>query len=109
MSDPLLGNAGSAEQPLNPLALASIILGVVGMVVYCCGSFVCMGWVGFFFWLIGAICAGVALAQGTEGTNKILAVVGLGLNLAFGFLMVGLMFLGIGASVLSSMLQGSGY
>ena len=109
MSDPLLGNPQAGDEPLNPLALASVILGVVGVIVYCCGSFICMGWVGFFFGLIGAVCGGVALAQGTQGTNKILSVVGLILNLGFGVLMLGLMFIGVGASVLSSMLQGSSY
>lgn len=102
MNDPQLGNPESTPQPLDPFALGSIILSVVGVVVYCCGSFLCIGWIGFFVWVIGAICAVVSVAMGAQGSNKIMAFVGLALNLFCLFGMVALVALGVGASVLSS-------
>ncbi len=76
---------------LNPFAIASLILGVVGGLVYCCGSFLCIGWLGFFVWLAGAVCAVVALVQKPEGNSKIMAWVGLALNLMLPVALFGLM------------------
>jgi hypothetical protein len=109
MSNPEIGGPAAGEEPLNPLSLASVILGVLGMLVYCCGSFFCMGWVGFILWLVGAACGGVALSQGTQGTNKIMAIVGVALNAVFLLLMAGLMILGVGMGFLSSLMGYSGY
>ncbi|MSQ01306.1 MAG: hypothetical protein EXR71_05340 [Myxococcales bacterium] len=95
--DALPGYSPPAET--NPFAIASLILGVVGTIVYCCGSFLCLGWLGFFLWFAGAICGVVALVQKAEGNSKIMAWVGLALNLvfllaAFG---LGMVFMGLGA------------
>jgi hypothetical protein len=88
----------------DPLAIASLALSVVGVVVYCCGSFLCIGWIAPVFWLIGAILGGVSVTR-SEGTSKTLAIVGIALNVLFGLLMVALIFLGVTASVLSGMMD----
>jgi hypothetical protein len=108
MSDPALAGPNGAE-PLNPLALASVVLGVLGIIVYCCGWVVCIHWLAFIVWLAGLVCGGVALAQGVSGNNKILAIVGIALNLSFGLILFGLFVLGFGVTALSSLLGASGY
>lgn len=102
MNDSQLDNADTTPQPLDPFALGSIILSVVGVVVYCCGSFLCIGWVGFFVWVIGAICAVASVAMGAQGSNKIMAFVGLAMNLCCLLTMVALVVLGVGATALTS-------
>ncbi len=93
----------AAPQSPNPFAIASLILGVVGTVVYCCGSFLCIGWLGFFFWLAGAICGVVALVQKPEGNSKIMAWVGLALNMVFPLAVIGLTALLMGMGVLGEL------
>ncbi len=85
----------------NPLAIASMFLAVVGLVTSCCGSFVCLGWLGFLAWVLGALLGGVALAQSGDGTSKVLGGVGLALNLLFLLAMGAVMVLGIGFGLLS--------
>ena len=93
-----------AEPGMDPLAIASVVLGVVGVAVYCCGSFMCLGWIGFGIWLIGAVLGGVAAAK-NQGTNRIIGVVGVVINvvplLAAGAMMV----LGVGAGLISGMIN----
>lgn len=92
----------------DPLAIASLVLSVVGVVVYCCGSFLCLGWIAPIFWLIGAILGGISVSR-AQGTSKTLAIVGIALNVLFGLLFLGLIALGISASVLSTMMNSGGY
>ncbi len=96
----------SPDQTTNPLAIASLVLALVGVLVYCCGSFMCLGWVGILVWLAGAACGGIAVAQGVEGNNKVMAWAGLGLNLLFLVGLGALMVLGVGLSVFGQALQG---
>lgn len=86
---------------INPLAIASLVLAVVGMVTYCCGSFVCLGWLGFLAWLLGAVLGVVAVAQSRDGTSKALGGVGLAMNLLFLLALGAVMVLGIGFGLLS--------
>lgn len=91
----------------NPLAIASIVFAVLGVIVYCCGSFLCLGWIAPLIWVVGLILGGVAIAQG--GESKTLGIVGAALNGLLGLAFLALLALGISAGVLSALLQGSGY
>ena len=88
----------------DPLALASIGCAVGGTAVYCCGSFLGLGWLAFPVWLVGLVLGIVSTAR-SEGTSRILAIVGIGLNVlpavAFGVMIV----LGTGISLRSNLSQ----
>jgi hypothetical protein len=93
----------------NPFAMASVVASLVGGVVYCCGSFMCLGWLAFFIWFVGAILGGVALSQGAQGSSRTVAIVGLVLNVVFGLGAVVLMVVGVGFGVLSGLLNSNQY
>jgi hypothetical protein len=88
------------EQGTNPLAVASVVLAFVGVITYCCGSLMCLGWIAPVFWVIGAILGGVAWSQG--GPSKTLAMVGVVTNVLFGLLFLGLIMLYVGIGLLSA-------
>lgn len=92
-----------ADPTPNPLAIASVVLAFVGVIAYCCGSFMCLGWVGFLVWIAGAACGLIPVVQGAEGTSKTLAWVGLGTNLLFLVGSFALVFVGVGFGFLSEM------
>jgi hypothetical protein len=84
----------------SPIAIASVLMAVLGMFVYCCGGFVCLGWIGIFVWIFGAILGAVALVQGGDASTKGFAWAGLILNLLALLMMAGLMMVGLGIGVL---------
>ncbi len=84
---------------VDPLAVASVALAVVGIIAYCAGSFCCMGWVGPILWFIGAILGGIATAK-NEGNNRIIGIVGVVANVLLGLAMTALMFAGVGLMML---------
>lgn len=90
--------------PKDPLALASIGAGIGGVVVYCCGSFMCVGWLAFPVWLIGFVLGAFSAAKG-EGQNRILAIVGMVLNVIPGILFAILMAFGVGLSLINAASQ----
>ena len=61
----------------------------------------CVGWLAFPVWLIGAILGAVGAARG-QGQNRILSIVGIVLNILPGILFAILMVFGVGLSILSS-------
>lgn len=90
--------------PRDTMGTASIALGLGGIVVYCCGSFMCVGWLAFPLWLIGLVLGIVGAFTQPPGA-KTMSVLGAVLNvlpaIAFGVLMV----LGVGAGMMSAMLD----
>ncbi len=85
------------DSGVNPFGVASLVLAFFGLVVYCCGSFVCLGWLGIFVWMLGLALGGVAVFQGGSGLSKGLGWVGIaanGLGLLFFVAVVGLSFAG---------------
>ena len=84
----------------DPLALASAALGVVGCTVYCCGSFTWVGWLAFPVWFIGFV-LGVVGALRTGGQNRIIAIVGIALNVLPGLVFAVLTFLGVGLALMN--------
>ncbi len=92
------------QQPIaetrDPLALASAVIGVLGCALYCCGSFMCVGWLAFPVWFIGFV-VGVAGAVRSAGQNRIIAIVGIVLNVLPGLVFAVLTFLGVGLALLN--------
>ncbi len=90
--------------PTDPLAIASIGCAVGGVAIYCCGSFMCVGWLAFPVWLIGTVLGIVGAAKGA-GQNRMLGIVGIVLNVLPGILFgILLVFFG-GLSVLNAIAQ----
>ncbi len=92
------------DSNLHPLALASVILAVLGVIAYCCGGLFCLGWIGPILWLVGAVLGGVGLSKGLEGTSRTLAIVGVSLNVLFGLCFIGLIMIGVGFGFLAAVL-----
>lgn len=93
------------DTPSNDsLGTGSVACAVLGTVVYCCGSFLCVGFLAFPIWLIGLV-LGIIGAFTQPPGRKTMSVVGAILNVlpavAFGVLMM----FGIGAGVVSSILE----
>jgi hypothetical protein len=91
-------NQESAAASRDPLALASAVLGVVGCAVYCCGSFMCVGWLAFPVWFIGFV-LGIAGAVRGTGNDRIIAIIGIALNVLPGLVFAVLTFLGVGLAL----------
>ncbi len=93
----------------DPLAIASLVCVLLGGVVYCCGSFLCIGPLGMLVWLIGAVLGGVAMSRHTEGPNRTMGLVGLVLNLlplvGMGLLIVVSVVIGGGLGVLGALVD----
>lgn len=87
----------------NPLAIASMVLALVGVVAYCCGSFMCLGWLGFLVWIVGAVLGLIPIVQGAQGSSRTMAWAGLGANLLFLVGSFALVFVGLGVGFLSEM------
>jgi hypothetical protein len=95
----------SAPSTTSPLAIASVVLAFVGAVTYCCGSFLCLGWIAPVFWILGAILGFVGMGGG--GSSKTVSIVGIIANLGLLAVFVGLIVMGVGFGVLSSLMQDS--
>ncbi len=93
-----------APEQNDPLSLASVVIGILGIVVYCCGSFMCVGWLAFPLWFIGFI-LGVVGAVKNEDRNRWIGVAGALLNVLPGIVFGILMAFGIGLSMISQASQ----
>lgn len=85
----------------DPIALASAVLGVVGCAVYCCGSFMCVGWLAFPVWFVGFVLGVTGTFRGT-GNNRIIAIVGIVLNVLPGLVFFVLTLVGVGLSLMNN-------
>ena len=88
----------------DTLGTASLACGALGIVVYCCGSFLCIGVLAFPLWVLGLVLGVVGAFTRPPGQNT-MSVLGIVLNVlpAVGFGL--LMMLGVGAGVISSILE----
>ncbi len=91
-------NQEAQPQQRDMLAVASAVLGVVGCAVYCCGSFMCVGWLAFPVWFIG-FALGVFGAVRGAGNDRIIAIVGIALNVLPGLVFMVLTMLGVGLAM----------
>ena len=89
----------------DPLSIASILLFIAGIAAYCCGSFVCLGWIGLILWTLGAILGGAALFRVPEGGSKLVPVIGLILNLLALLTAIALLAMGVGIVAISEILK----
>lgn len=103
MDQPQIAPPAEGEAMFDPLALASVLLGVVGMGVGCCGSMVCMGWAAWPIWFIG-LALGIMAAVRHQDRNRWIGVAGIAVNVVPGALMIIFMVLGVGMSVIQGVL-----
>jgi hypothetical protein len=104
MDQPQIAPPLDGDPPMDPLALASVVLGILGMGVACCGSFVCMGWLAWPMWLIGLVLGGVSAVRHTD-RNRWIGVAGIACNVVPIALMIVLTVLGVSASVLQGLMN----
>jgi Domain of unknown function (DUF4190) len=95
----------SVAKKYDPLAIASLVLSVVGTVL-CCVP--CIGYISPVLYVAGIVTGAISLGNLKKDpslSGKELAIAGIAISALFVVVWIGMMVFGVGATVLSSVLQ----